>query len=173
MKVESGLADPNDLGMGRQRRQPVNRDPLMVGGFVRVGADRKPDRIVGLGDRAHLIELVEPGADSQQSPDPSGPRTGNDRLALGSEIGKIEMAVAVDQHRPALYAFHAVGASTNRGKIPAGFGKCVPATSGDAPNAAKSRDPSATESWSSSFAADPGTKGCARIARCRIVSARV
>src|SRR5271170_1255064 len=138
----------------------------MVGGLAGMGHDRAPDRGGGLGDRAHLVELAEPRADRQQGPDPGRPRAGDNRFALGPEIGKVEMAVAVDEHyRPALPATHADGASIKRGKMPSGFGNCVPATSGDPLSAAKSRDPMGTESWSRSFAAEAGTKGCTRIAR--------
>ena len=85
---------------------------------------------IALGDRAHLGEFVEPGADRQHGPDPGRPRARDHRLALGGEIGEIEMAVAVDQHRTPIPAAVMPPASTKRGKMPSGFGSRVPGTRG-------------------------------------------
>ena len=71
----------------------------MVGGLVRMRADRAPDVGIAVGDRPHSIELVEPGVDRQQRCDAGGAGAGNDRGALVGEIGEIEVTVAVDQHR--------------------------------------------------------------------------
>ena len=147
MKIEPGLADADDLGVSRQRDQLIGQQCGMVGGLVRMGADRAPDRVVALGDRADLREMVEPGSDRQHRRDPGGARPGDDRRALRREIREVEMAMAVDQHRaPALAAVHAAGASTKRGKMPSGLGNPVPGTSGAAASAAKSRDPAGTAS---------------------------
>jgi hypothetical protein len=63
---------------------------------VRVSANRAPDALVGLGDCLDSRELVEPGADRQDRPDTGGECALNDGVALGREIGEIEMAMAVD-----------------------------------------------------------------------------
>src|SRR5271170_6057148 len=141
---------------------------------MRMGPDRTPDVRIGFGDRAHALELVEPSANRQHRTDARRTCAGKNRFTLGGEIGKVEMAMSVNQHcRPALPAAHIAGASTKRGKIPSGFGNRVPGTNGAAASAAKSRDSSDTASWSRSLSEAAGTKGWVIIARCRIVSARM
>src|SRR5205807_727669 len=48
-------------------------------------------------DRPHAGEFVKPGADRQHRPDPGGAGATDHFVALGGEIGEIEVAMAVDQ----------------------------------------------------------------------------
>ncbi len=104
--------------MRRERRQLVGQQLGVIGGLVRVRADRAPD-----ARRRLRRSRARPSNSSSRVPivsmvaDPGGAGAGDHRRALGRELGEVEMAMAVDQHpRPALAA-HAAGASTNRGKI--------------------------------------------------------
>ena len=51
--VEPGLADADDLGVLGQCRQTLRQQIGVIGGFVRMGADRTPDVVFTFGDRAH------------------------------------------------------------------------------------------------------------------------
>src|SRR5207245_8747483 len=144
----------------------------MIRRFVRMGANRTPDPVIGLGDRPHPVELIEPRADRQYGFHSGRPSAVDHGVALRSEIRKIEMAMAVDQHYRSA-AGHPTGSSTKRGNTPSGFGRCVPGARGASARSANWRVGSGTASWSRSLWAAPGTKGCTKIAKCRIVSARV
>ena len=83
IEIETGLADADDLADARPARPARPRGRRMVGRFVGMGADRAPDIVIGLGDRAHRRELVEPRADRQHRADAGGAGAGEHRIALG------------------------------------------------------------------------------------------
>src|SRR5690348_1690755 len=103
---------------------------------------------MSLGNRAHRRELVEPRAYRQHRIDAGGVGAFNDGLALGGEIWKIEMAVAVHQHVPSPHP-DAASLSTKRGKIPCGAGTFRPGGR-DCCKSEKLRASAGTASWSSS-----------------------
>ena len=51
-----------------------------------------------LDDSFQLIEAVDARGDGHDRADPGFARAGEHRVELAREIGKIEMAVAVDEH---------------------------------------------------------------------------
>ena len=99
VEVEPGLADADDLGMARGLDQAVGRALPLLLGLVRMDADRAPDIAVALGDGAHLVELVEPGADGQHAGHAGGAGARQHAGLVARELGEVEMAVAVDQHQ--------------------------------------------------------------------------
>src|SRR5258708_29412832 len=142
IEIEAGLADPYHFLMLRERNEPGDAWVLLARCLVRMDADRAPDIGIALGDGAHRRELTHLGADGEQRPDPCPPRARQDRRAL-LRRGVIEMAMAVDEHHAGS------GASTKRGKMPAGFGSAVPGASGDDSRAANRRcsEPAGTGKW--------------------------
>jgi hypothetical protein len=65
---------------------------------MRMSAHRTPYARVTFGYRPHPVELVEPRADRQHRADSGCKSTADHGIALWCEIGKIEMAMAIDQH---------------------------------------------------------------------------
>ena len=97
MEIETGFADPDDFGMLRQSDQLLCEELVVICRFVRVHANRTPDPVIGLRDRAYPRELVEPCTDRQHGFDPRRPSTADHGITFCREIRKVEMAVAVDQ----------------------------------------------------------------------------
>ncbi len=100
--VEAGLADPDAFGMlgepahgGEIRRRLARR-------LVRMGSDGEEDAVVALGDLGEPRRLVDPRADGDHPLDARRrARALDDRVEFVGEIGKIEMAMAVDQRHVA------------------------------------------------------------------------
>ena len=67
-------------------------------GVVRMGADRAEHVGKALGDRQHLGVARNPGRDRDHAGDAGRAGAVDHAVELGGEIGKIEMAMAVDQH---------------------------------------------------------------------------
>ena len=67
-------------------------------GLVRMDPDRTPDIIIGFGHSSHAGELRELGPDGQHRADTGRTGTRDHRIAVSRENGKIEVAMAVDQH---------------------------------------------------------------------------
>ena len=155
--------------------QVIDRDVELLVRVVRMGADRAIDVRKALRDRQHLgvplrtrVEIVTMRADAGRL------RARHHGVELVREIRKIEMAMAVDQHgQHRSAASGRLAAARHSAGTPAlGAGSVAPAAIRWAPpSAAKSRSSAGTASRSSSFAADAGMNGCARIATCRITSA--
>ena len=101
VEVEAGLADADHLGMARRLDQRGRECLPLLLRLVRMDADRAPDVAVALGDRPHLLELVEPRADGQHAGDARGPGARQHAGFVGRQLGEVEMAVAVDQHQAA------------------------------------------------------------------------
>jgi hypothetical protein len=124
VEVEAGLADADNLGMAGRLDQAVRRALPLLLRLVRMNAHRAPDIVVAFGDGAHLVELVEPCADGQHAGHARATGARQHARLVARKLGKVEMAVTVDQHQLAAFA-----GSTKRGNTPCGFGSAVPATS--------------------------------------------
>ena len=99
MVVEPRLADRHHLGMARQLDQLFDHNVGLLGGIVRMGADRAEHIVMGLDQAAQLVELADPRRDRHHQADPCRPGAVEQAVKIGAELRKIEMAVAVDQHR--------------------------------------------------------------------------
>jgi len=66
--------------------------------MVRMGADRAVDIAMRLDDLEQIGEAPHPRGDGEHEADAGAFGMRQHRLALDGEIGKIEMAVAIDQH---------------------------------------------------------------------------
>src|SRR5262245_13075985 len=154
--------------MARAPDQLIDGDVQFLVHVMRMSANRTVDIRKALGDGEHLGMAFDPRRDGDDARDAGRPRAHNYGIKLAGEIGKIEMAVAVDQHQlcalPSLSAY--------RGKTGLGAGSGVPAAIRRAPpSSRKSLSSAGTASRSSNLAADLGMNGCARIATWRITSA--
>ena len=95
--VEAGLADADAFRMrgeaahgGEIRRRLARR-------LVRMRSDGEEDAVIALGDLDEPRRLVDPRADGDHPLDAGGARALDDRVEFVGEVGKIEMAVAVDE----------------------------------------------------------------------------
>ena len=98
VEIEPGFADADDLGMVRGLDQPVGGALPLLLRLVRMNADRAPDVAVTLGNGPDPLELVEARADRQHATDAGHAGACQHRLFVAGKLGKIEMAMAVDQH---------------------------------------------------------------------------
>ena len=99
MVVEPGLPDRHHLGMARAADQLVDGDVELLMGIVRMGANGAIDLGKVLGDGEHLGMPLDARRDGNDARDPGRLRARDDGIELACEVGKIEMAVAVDQHQ--------------------------------------------------------------------------
>ena len=97
--IQPRLAQGHDLGMPRQPDQFVGGHSVFLIGVVRMGADRAIDVWKPLGDRKELTEAPHPSRDGDDAPDSCSRRPGHDALEIIGEVRKIQVAVAIDQHR--------------------------------------------------------------------------
>ena len=97
--VETRLAQRHHLGMACQRDQFLRRDAVLLVGLMRMSADRAINLGIARGDRQQRIEAANTGGDGDDAPYPGRPRTRDDAVEVVGELGKIEMAMAVDKHR--------------------------------------------------------------------------
>ncbi len=95
--IEPGFADPDDLGMVGECDQSRSRR-LLVGGLVRMDADRAENIVVGFGDRAHGVEVAQLRADGQHRFDARRFGARHDARKILLQVGIVEMAMAVDEH---------------------------------------------------------------------------
>ena len=96
--VEPGFADRDHLGMTRDLDQLRRRDIGLLGGVVRMRPDRAEHLPVRLDDGFQLIEAADARRDGHDRADPGFARASEHGVELAPEVGKIEMAVAVDEH---------------------------------------------------------------------------
>src|SRR3569623_413982 len=167
--VEADLADCDTARMLGKPHQIPGLDVQFFVCVVRVRPHRAPDFSILLGDRADLIEALDAGRDRHHAIDTIGARTRQHARAVRRELGKIEMAVAVDQHvQPAL-------ACSNFLNTGSGGGSLVPAATPRSGSSAccRNRWSAGTASRSSIFAAEAGTNGWAAMAQRRTTSAVV
>ena len=95
--VEPRLADRHDLRMRRQPDQLVGRDVKLLGGVVRMRADRAIDLVMRLGDLKHAGKALHARRDRHHAADAGCDRARDHRIALLGEVGKIQVAMAVDE----------------------------------------------------------------------------
>ena len=67
-------------------------------GVMRMGADRAIDVGKSIGDLEQRAKPPHPRRDGDDAPDPGSVRSRDDAVEIFSEIRKIEMAMAVDEH---------------------------------------------------------------------------
>src|SRR5260370_12969361 len=110
MVVESGLSERDHLGMARAPDELIDADVQLLVRVMRMGADRAVDIGKALGDGEHLGVPFDPRRDGDDPRDAGRLRARNHGIELAGEIGKIEMAVAVDQcqSRPETSVFYSV-----------------------------------------------------------------
>jgi hypothetical protein len=96
--VESGFADRDNLGAACALHQVRGRHIRLFIRVVRMRADRAKYIIVRAGNLLDVGEFLDPRADGDHPPDAFSAGARNDCVALGGEIRKIEMTMAVDQH---------------------------------------------------------------------------
>ena len=96
--VETRLADADAFGMRGERRIASKSVAASSRRLMRMGADVKKTLVIALGDRGYPLRRVR-----SASPiviirsTPAARRALDDRVELVGEVGKVEMAVAVDQ----------------------------------------------------------------------------
>ena len=97
--IQPRLPERHDLRMAGQFDQFVGGNSVFFIRVVRMRTDRAIDVRKSPGDLQKRAEASHPRGDRDDTPDPGrrGPR--HDRFEIGGKVGKIEMAVAVDQHR--------------------------------------------------------------------------
>src|SRR5262249_35524120 len=97
--------------MARAPDQLIDGDVQLLVRMMRMGADRAVDVRKALGDGEHLGVAFDPRRDGDDARDAGRPRARNDGIELTGKIGKIEMAVAVDQRqsRRQVWVFGGVG----------------------------------------------------------------
>ena len=114
--VEARLADADAFGMvgecahGGEILRPLPRR------LMRMGADGEEHVVVPLRDRGHAGRLRDSRADGDHALDAGRARALDDRVEVVGEVGKIEVAMAVDDHRlragPGQHPHFAASAST-------------------------------------------------------------
>src|SRR6266702_567213 len=97
--IEPGFTERDDLGMLRQRDQLVRRDAVLLIRVMRMGADRAIDVIIALSDREQVVQPPYPRRDRHHAADAGYTCTRHDPVEIFRKIWKIQMAVAIDQHR--------------------------------------------------------------------------
>ena len=112
MIVEPGLADRHHLGMARALDQFRRADVELLVGMVRMGADRAEHLGKPLGDRQQIGLPAHPGRDRHHAADAGRPGARHHAVELVLEVGKVEMAVAVDQHGDQALALATASGST-------------------------------------------------------------
>src|SRR3979411_1864868 len=84
--------------MLRQFDQFVRGNSVFFIGMMRMGADRAIDVRKSLRDRQQGAETPHPRRDGDEPPNACRRSPRDDGVEIIGEIGKIEMAVAVDKH---------------------------------------------------------------------------
>ena len=84
--------------MAGQAHQLLNRDIRLLAGLMRVRADRAAHRIEPLSNGGNLGEAAHPRRNGHEMGDARRLGAGHNIRQFGGEVGKIEMAMAVDEH---------------------------------------------------------------------------
>ena len=94
--IEAGLADANAFGMSGERAHGVEILRVVPGRLMRMRADGEEHIVVTLRDRDHARALRHFGANGDHALDAGGAGALNNPVEVVGEIGKIEVAMAVD-----------------------------------------------------------------------------
>ena len=97
--IEARLADRDDLRMARARDDGRRVELKLFVRVVWMRADRAVHIGEALGDREDVRVLLDAGRDRDHARHAGGLRARDNGVDLVGEIGEIEMAMAVDQHR--------------------------------------------------------------------------
>ena len=96
--IEPRFADRDDFRVPRMGDQIVRRDVQLFVRIMRMRADRAKNIGKALCDRQHAGEAAHARRDGDKAPDAGVSGARDDRVELAGKIGKVEMAMAVDQH---------------------------------------------------------------------------
>ena len=99
--IETSFPDRDNIRVLHEVR---GRDVGFLVGVVRMRADRAEDVVIGLSDPADFRELMDLGADGHHPHDAMFAGTRNDGIAFGREVRKIQMTMAVHQHRQPFFS---------------------------------------------------------------------
>src|ERR1035437_6412879 len=97
--IQPRLAKRHDPGVPRQLDQFVRGNPVFFIGVMRMRADRAINVRKSLGYRQQSAKTSDPRRDGDDAPDAGGLCPRHDGVEIIDEVRKIEMAVAVDEHR--------------------------------------------------------------------------
>ena len=100
--IEAGFAKRDDFGMLGQRDQFFGWNPVFLVGLVRMGADRAIDLRIFFRDSEKRIEASHPCRDRDDTPDAGGLGPRDNAVEVVGKIRKVEMAMAIDEHRLSL-----------------------------------------------------------------------
>ena len=98
MVVEARFANRDDLGMARPRDQVGRGHVGFLVGVMRMRADRAKNIGKALGDGQYLGMAVNACRDRDHAGNAGGAGARDHGVKLRGKIGKVEMAMAVDQH---------------------------------------------------------------------------
>ena len=98
MIIETRLADADAFWMGCERNQTIEISFRRLTDVLGMFANRAEHLGISLRQRGDLAKFLDPGRNRDHAPDAGRARTLDDGIALRGEIGKVEMAVTVDQH---------------------------------------------------------------------------
>ena len=99
MIIKTRLTNADAARVLRQRDQLFEGRLGLLMRLMRMRAHREPDIVIGFGNRAIAVVTADEGRDGDQPSHASGFRARNDSVAFFCELGKVEMAMAVDQHQ--------------------------------------------------------------------------
>ena len=100
--VEPGFADGHDLRMRREPDECGGRHVELFGSVVRMRADRAKNRVMRLGDLQHACKALHARRDGHHAPDTRSHGARDHGVALFGEVGKVQMAVTVDEQASVL-----------------------------------------------------------------------
>src|ERR1700722_14796030 len=94
--IEARLADPNAFGMSGEGAHGVEILRVLAARLMRMRADGEEHIVVTLCDRDHARGLRYFSADGDHALDAGGARALNNSVEVVGEVGKIEVAMAVN-----------------------------------------------------------------------------
>jgi hypothetical protein len=97
--IQPRLAQRHHLGMAREFDQLGGGNAVFFVGVMRMGADRTIDVRKPLGDLDQFGKPPHPRRDGDHASNAGGSGPRHDAIEVVGEIGKVQMAMAIDQHR--------------------------------------------------------------------------
>jgi hypothetical protein len=97
--VETGLPDRNNLGGAGAGHEIAGGDVQLLMRVMRMRADRAIDVREALGDGEKIGLARHAGRDCDHARDAGGAGALDHRLTVGVELRRVQVDVAVDQHR--------------------------------------------------------------------------